>query len=75
MQGRLNCFIAARDQPEAQITAELSQKAASGECQDAKQLTRFMEAARDHASAWLTAPLNESECQLTSGYFRSRFAF
>ena len=69
MQGRFSQLLDVKEQ--ARIIAELTQRAKqSGSHRDVKQLVRFLESARKHASAWIRAPLSERECQLLNGHFR-----
>ena len=68
VQGKLGAFLAAREQK--QIIAKLTASAQEGDHRDAKQLARFLEGGRAHASAWLTAPRSERDCHMANGYFR-----
>jgi hypothetical protein len=69
MQGRFARLLAKREQ--ARIISTLTQQATdSREHRDVKQLARFLEGARKHASHWIRAPLEDEECHLLNGHFR-----
>ena len=72
MQGRFSRLLKIKEQQRVvqELTALAVSAQARGDHRPVKQLARFLEGARKHASDWLRAPLDEDECLLFNGHFR-----
>ena len=69
VQGAFAGYRAKRDQ--AHLVEQLTNRGTqTGSRRDIARVARFQESTQKHASAWLTAPLKEPECQLINGHFR-----